>query len=68
VLTRRWHEHIKELVRQIRKTSNYSEKKRLRRIVDWMRSVQMAVIVSEEAGEEEKFKKQKLGISRTAIA
>jgi type I restriction enzyme R subunit len=62
VLTRRWHEHIKELVGQIRKTSNYSEKKRLRRIVDWMRSVQMAVIVSEEAGEEEKFKKQKLGI------
>jgi type I restriction enzyme R subunit len=61
-VTRLWHEHIKELVGQIRKTSNYSEKKRLRRVVDWMRSVQMAVIVSEEAGEEEKFKKQKLEI------
>lgn len=61
-VTRLWHEHIKMLVGQIRKTSNYTEKKRLRRIVDWMRSVEMAVIISEEAGEEEKFKHQKLEI------
>lgn len=43
-------------------TSNYTEKRRLRIIVDWMRSVEMAVIVSEEAGEEEKFKNQRLEI------
>jgi len=61
-VTRLWHEHIKALVGQIKRTSNYNEKKRLRTIVDWMRSVEMAVIVSEEAGEEEKFKKQKLEI------
>lgn len=61
-VTRLWHERIKELVGQIRKTSTYSEKKRLRRIVDWMRLVEMAVVVSEEAGEEEKFKNQKLEI------
>jgi type I restriction enzyme, R subunit len=61
-VTRLWHEHIKELVGQIRKASNYGEKRRLRIVVDWMRSVEMAVIVSDEAGEEEKFKKQKLEI------
>ncbi len=61
-VTRLWHEHIKDLVGQIRRTSNYNEKTRLRRIVDWMRSVEMAVIISEEAGEEEKFKNQKLEI------
>src|ERR1044072_3088637 len=37
-------------------------KRRLRKIVDYMRSVEMAVVVSEDAGEEEKFKKQKLEI------
>lgn len=61
-VTRLWHEHIKELVGKIRKTSNYTEKKRLRLRVDWMRAVEMAVIVSEEAGEEEKFKNRKLDI------
>src|ERR1044072_8221317 len=37
-------------------------KRRLRKIVDYMRSVEMAVVVSEDAGEEEKFKKQKLEV------
>jgi type I restriction enzyme R subunit len=61
-VTRLWHERIKELVGQIRKTSDYNEKRRVRIILDWMRAVEMAVIISEEAGEEEKFKKQKLEI------
>jgi type I restriction enzyme R subunit len=61
-VTRLWHERIKELVGQIRKTSDYNAKRRLRIILDWMRAVEMSVIISEEAGEEEKFKKQKLEI------
>jgi type I restriction enzyme R subunit len=61
-VTRFWHERIKELVGQIRKTNDYNAKRRLRIILDWMRAVEMTVIISEEAGEEEKFKKQKLEI------
>ena len=47
---------------QIKKSKNEEEKKRLQRQVEYMRSVQMAVIVSEEADEEKKFAKQKLSM------
>ncbi len=39
-----------------------NEKTDLKRILDWMRRADMAVIVSEEAGEEEKFEKNGLDI------
>src|SRR5207249_2227586 len=52
---RLWKERIKELRGQIRKSENGVEKKRLQKILDYMRSVKMAVIVSEEADEQEKF-------------
>jgi uncharacterized protein YukE len=55
-----WKAALNELVGQIGKSKNDIEKVKLRKIVDYMRAVEMAVIVSEEAGEEEKFKKQKL--------
>jgi type I restriction enzyme R subunit len=61
-VSRLWKEQIKDLLGAIKKSDNYSEKKRLRQIVDYMRSVEMAVVISEDAGEEEKFKKQKLEI------
>ena len=37
-----------------------NEKERLQKRLDYMRSVEMAVIVSEEAEEEKKFARQKL--------
>ena len=57
-----WKEEKKRLQGIIRTTVNDIEKERLRRVVEYMRDVQMAVIISEEAGEEEKFKAQKLDV------
>lgn len=57
-----WKAALKDLVGKIGKSSNDIEKAKLKRLVDYMRAVEMAVIVSEEAGEEEKFRKQKLAI------
>lgn len=59
---RYWKEELKYLLGRIKKSKNDIEKARLKKIVDYMRSVKMAVVVSEEAGEEEKFKVQKLNI------
>lgn len=59
---RLWKEQLKELRGQVRKSQNEDEKRRLQKQVDYIRSVQMAVIVSEEAEEEKKFAKQKLVI------
>jgi type I restriction enzyme R subunit len=59
---RLWKEQLKELRGAIGKSKNQLERARLKRVVDYMRSVQMAVIVSEEADEEKKFAKQKLDI------
>jgi type I restriction enzyme R subunit len=50
---RRWKEQIKELRGKIKKSGNEDEKKRLQKQLDYMRSVEMAVIVSED-GEEDK--------------
>jgi type I restriction enzyme R subunit len=58
----RWKEEIKALTGRITATKNDIERERLKRIREWMKSVEMAVIVSEEAGEEEKFAKRKLNI------
>ncbi len=57
-----WKEELKHLHGRINKSKNDIEKAKLKKIVDYMRTVEMAVVVSEEAGEEEKFKKQKLDI------
>jgi type I restriction enzyme R subunit len=59
---RLWKEQIKELRGQIKKSKSEDEKKRLKRQLDYMRSLEMAVIVSEEAEEDKKFAKQKLDI------
>ncbi len=57
-----WKEEKKRLQGVIKKSVNDIEKDRLKRIVEYMRTVQMAVIISEEAGEEEKFTAQKLDV------
>jgi type I restriction enzyme R subunit len=57
-----WKEEIKKLTGIINVTQNDIERLRLKRIRDWMRDVEMAVVVSEEAGENEKFEKLGLNI------
>jgi type I restriction enzyme R subunit len=59
---RLWKEQIKDLRGQLKRSTNEVEKRRLQKQVDYMRSVKMAVIVSEEADEEKRFAKQKLAI------
>lgn len=57
---RLWKEELKALRKRIKETPNEVEKARLKKIVIYMHAVQMAVVISEEAGEEEKFKLQGL--------
>jgi type I restriction enzyme, R subunit len=57
-----WKERRQELQSQINKSKNDIEKGRLKKIIEYMRRVEMAVVISEEAGEAEKFSKQKLDI------
>lgn len=59
---RLWKEEIKALLGRIGQTANEVEKQRLKKTVDWMRRVEMAVVVSEEAGENEKFAARSLTI------
>ena len=59
-----WKEEIKHLNAKISKTADEKEKQSLKDIVDYMRRIEMAVIVSEDAEEEEKFRK--VGLSITA--
>ena len=57
-----WKTELKALNGRIVATTNDVERQRLKQLKAWMSAVQMAVIVSEEAGEEEKFAKRKLDI------
>ena len=57
-----WKNEKKQLVGQINKTMSDLEKHRLKKIRDYMQTVEMAVVVSEEAKEEEKFAEQDLDI------
>ena len=57
-----WKAEIKTLLGRINQTANDVEKQRLKKTLDWMRRVEMAVVISEEAGEEHKFADRKLDI------
>lgn len=59
---RRWKEALKDLRGTINTTSDELEKRRLKRLVESMRKVEMAVVVSEENGEEQKFDDKGLDI------
>lgn len=61
-VSRLWKEEIKKLNEQITNASDSQEKNELTRLRSWMRKTDMAVIISEEAGEDEKFEKQGLNI------
>ena len=57
-----WKEEIKKLNSRISKTSDPNEKLRFKDIVDYMRKVEMAVVISEDADEEKKFAAEGLNI------
>ncbi len=57
-----WDEHIKTLLAQRAQVSDEQEKNDFQRQIDWMRETRAAVVVSEEQGEVEKFRKWDLDI------
>jgi type I restriction enzyme R subunit len=59
---RLWEIEKRNLQTQINSLTDSKEKEEQKRLLDWMRKTDMAVIVSEEAGEDEKFEKQNLEI------
>ena len=59
-----WKEEIKKLNIAIRHTNDSDEKTRLKNMVDYMRKVEMAVVVSEDAEENERFAKEGLSIQK----
>jgi len=61
---RLWEEEKRALQKQINQCKQADEKEELKRTLDWMRKADMAVIVSEEAGEDEKFERQGLDIKQ----
>ena len=59
-----WGEEIKELTKERNAAPSKEKRDELSHIIDYMKKVEMAVIISEEADEEEKFNKQELDISQ----
>jgi len=59
---RLWKEAIKTLRGEIKTSKDEVHNARLKKIIDYMRKVEMAVVVSQENGEEEKFDHQGLDI------
>ncbi|MDR2578055.1 MAG: type I restriction endonuclease subunit R [Chitinispirillales bacterium] len=58
-----WREEIKKLNADITRAASEEERDNLKSIVDYMRSVQMAVVISEDADEESKFKNEGLSVT-----
>ena len=61
---RLWKEEIKKLTGEVSKAATEAEKANLKKRLEWMRRVEMAVVISEEAEEEKKFAAQNLEIAR----
>ena len=57
-----WKEEMKNIQKRINNTISLDEKNDLKTILKYMQTVEMDVVISEEAGEEEKFKKEDLNI------
>jgi type I restriction enzyme R subunit len=58
-----WDQRIKEQEKGLHKAAGEQEEVYLRRQIEWMRQTRMAVVVSEEQGEVEKFRKWDLDIT-----
>ena len=61
-VSRLWKEEIKKLNEAIKNSTDSQEKNELADRRAWMRKAELAVVVSEEAGEDEKFEKHGLSI------
>ena len=57
-----WNERIGQLEAQIAKAADEQDEQYRRRQIEWMRQTQMAVVISEEQGEVEKFRQWELDI------
>lgn len=57
-----WKDAVKRLVGDIGKTTDPGKKERLQKSLEYMRAVEMAVVISEDSGEEERFAAQGLDI------
>lgn len=57
-----WKEEIKNLRGLITKSTNDIEKERLKKMLEYMKSVEMAVVISDPKSDEERFEKAKLDI------
>ena len=58
-----WGEEIKELTKERNSAPTKEKRDELTRIIDYMKKVDMAVIISEEADEEDKFAKKGIDIT-----
>ena len=58
-----WQERIRELTAEKSEAADEQEKGYLTQQIDWMRQTRAAVVVSEEQGEVEKFRKWELDIT-----
>ena len=59
---RLWKEEIKSLLGELMKSKDEIHRSRLKKMIDYMRKTEMAVVISVENGEEEKFDGQNLDI------
>lgn len=57
-----WNREKRRLMGLIKKETAHPHRRRLQQTLEYMRAVKMAVIISEEAGEEEKFQRKGLDI------
>ena len=55
-------EEKRKVQTQINKSTSHAEREELKKMLDWMRKLDMAVVISDEAGEDDKFEKQGLDI------
>ena len=63
LIDRYWHERITELEAEQKQTPDEQEAIYLKRQIHWMRETRTAVVVSEEQGEVDKFRKWELDIT-----
>jgi len=59
-----WAEEKKKLTQERNKAATKERREELTRIIDYMNKTEMTVVISEEAGEEEKFKAKNLDIQK----
>ena len=63
LIQRRWQARIAELESKVREAADEQEEVYRRRQIAWMKETQMAVVVSEEQGEVDRFRKENLDIT-----